>query len=140
MVRHVLDPRFRARVARAIPPVTVVCCGQAMKSQETSAAAVQRVFEAGDPVIVGLLQAVTVGVGIFVDALADNFEQPVYLPVAARTPGVWPADSEFFGGEVGAVLGFDIGRRLRRRFVAGGQTEDQKGGGDIPACAHIPQV
>lgn len=111
-----------------------------MESQQASATAVQRVFEAGDPVIVGLLQAVTIGVGIFVDALADHFEQPVNLPVAAGTSGVWPADSEFFGGEVGAVLGFDIGRRLRRRFVAGGQSENQEGGGDIPACAHILQV
>lgn len=100
----------------------------------------QRVFQAGHPVVVGLLQHVAVGVGIFVDALADLFEQLVYLPVAAGASGVRSTDPELFGREVGAVLGFDRGRFLRRGFVTGGEAEDQEGSCDVRARAHILQV
>ena len=111
-----------------------------MESRDASAAAMQRVFEAGNPVVVGLLQSVAVGAGIFVDALADMFEQPVYLPVTAGTSGVRPTDTELFGREIGAVLGFDLGWFLRRGFMAGGKAEEQEGGCDIRARAHILQV
>lgn len=94
-----------------------------MVPRDVLAAATQRVFEAGNPVVVGLLQRAAVDAGILVDALADLFEQPVYLPVAAGTSGVRSADPELIGREVGAVLGLDLGQSLWRGFVASGETE-----------------